>query len=177
MLHRFLTPHQQSFIPLPKGRKILTSPLPQGGDGGGSAVSVYKRIPRNPILITRARDARKNPTEPEKRLWHALKTWQLQKHKFRRQEIIGNYIVDYACYKKHLILEIDGESHAFSSDYDARRTAYLKKLGLRVLRFWNNEVMENFDGVLQRIAEELNRSDPPPNLLPEGGGVTTSDKL
>jgi len=106
-------------------------------------------------LIPRAREMRTNMTEPEKRMWYqCLK--QLP-YRFRRQRPLGSYIVDFYCAAHKLIIEIDGDSHASdgAQEYDAERTAYLQGLGLRVVRFSNREVMENLDGVYERLVAEL----------------------
>ena len=106
-------------------------------------------------LISRAREMRTNMTEAEKRMWYqCLK--QLP-DRFRRQRPFGSYIVDFYCAAYKLVVEIDGDSHASTGaqEYDAERTAYLQGLGLRVIRFSNQEVMENLDGVYERLVEEL----------------------
>jgi len=104
-------------------------------------------------LIPRAREMRRNMTEPEKRVWYqCLK--QLP-YRFRRQRPFGPYIVDFYCAVCELVIEIDGDSHASAGaqEYDAERTAYLQGLDLRVIRFSNREVMENLDGVCERVVE------------------------
>jgi len=82
--------------------------------------------------------------------------------KFRRQHPVGNYILDFYCDEARLAIELDGGQHAQSSKYDSQRTEELLKKGIRVVRFWNNEVLENLDGVLERIAEAI-RIDLPPS--------------
>ena len=86
--------------------------------------------------------------------------------KFRRQVIIGQYIVDFVCFEKRLVIEIDGGQHA-GSDEDKIRDEWLKAEGFEVLRFWNNEVLGNREGVLQSIVKHLNAPLPNP---PHGGG-------
>ena len=81
--------------------------------------------------------------------------------KFRRQHPVGNYIVDFYCDEAKLAIELDGGQHASSSGYDTTRTQELERLGIRVLRFWNNEVLGNLSGVLERIAEAIRVSPPP----------------
>lgn len=93
-------------------------------------------------------------TEPEYRLWHALKHQQLG-IKFRRQAPKGAYILDFYCPQLRLVIEVDGESHAGSAR-DRIRDAWLDSQGYRVLRFWNHEVMQNLEGVLAQINRELN---------------------
>ncbi len=99
---------------------------------------------------------RRNPTEPEKRLWRALSNGQLGGHKFRRQAVIGPYIADFLCPQKALVVEVDGDTH--DVEYDARRDQALTDYGLRVLRVTNPEVMGNLHGVLQHILAALHES-------------------
>ena len=100
-----------------------------------------------------SRKLRNNLTEAEKYLWYILRAENLG-FKFRRQEPIGNYIVDFVCYPKKLIIEIDGGQHYENAD-DRLRDEWLKSQGFTVLRFWNNEVLENRDGVVLKIMEYL----------------------
>ena len=95
----------------------------------------------------RARDLRKSSTKAERALWSQLRDRQLDGHKFRRQQPIGPYIVDFFCLERNLVVEVDGGQHA--PEVDERRTAFLEGAGYRVLRFWNEEVLESMDGVLQ----------------------------
>lgn len=100
-----------------------------------------------------ARKLRNNLTEAEKKLWYYLRGKNLGV-KFRRQQPIGPYFVDFVCLEKFLIIEIDGGQH-FASTEDKVRDAYLKKENFIVLRFWNNEVLENIEGVLIKIKEHI----------------------
>ncbi len=111
-----------------------------------------------------ARMLRRNDTAAERRLWYALRANELCGFTFRRQFPIGNLIVDFCCRKHRLVIELDGSQHASRTGFaqDQRRTALLEARGYRVLRFWNNEVMTNFGGVLDTILMEL--SQPPPYL-------------
>ena len=95
---------------------------------------------------------RNNPTEPERQLWNRLKGSQLGV-KFRRQMGIENYIVDFYCPERHLVIELDGDSHYTEAGKacDAERDAFLNANKIRILRFTNDEVMQNMDGVLARI--------------------------
>jgi very-short-patch-repair endonuclease len=93
--------------------------------------------------------------------------WQIDGYKFRRQQPIGNYIVDFVCLEKRLIVELDGGQHA-ESDYDAKRDAWLSEQGFSVLRFWNNDVLKNVEGVTERIFEKL-KSSPFLAPSPQGG--------
>jgi len=119
-------------------------------------------------IRSRARTLRNNPTEVEKLLWRRLRMWQLDDYKFRRQQPLGNYIVDFVCLEKRLIIEVDGGQHAEQSDYDAERDDWLREQGFIVLRFWNNDVLKNFEGVTERIFETL-KSSPFLNPSPQGG--------
>jgi very-short-patch-repair endonuclease len=100
-----------------------------------------------------ARKLRNNLTEAEKKLWYYLRNKNLGE-KFRRQQPIGPYFPDFVCLKKLLIIELDGGQHYASAD-DKIRDDYFKKEGFTVLRFWNNEVLENIEGVLIKIKEQL----------------------
>ena len=100
-----------------------------------------------------ARILRRNMTDAEKRLWSHLRNRQLQDAKFRRQAPIGGYIADFLCAEAKLIVEADGGQHTPASD--AERTAFLEAQGYRVIRFWNNDILENTQGVLAQIADAL----------------------
>ena len=102
-----------------------------------------------------ARHLRKMMTDAERSLWRHLRDRQIDGFRFRRQVSIGRYIVDFACLEKRLIVEVDGGQHDINRDDDTVRDAWLTKEGYRVLRFWNNEVLSNREGVLARIAEAL----------------------
>ncbi len=90
-------------------------------------------------------------TDAEHRLWQHLRGHRFAGLKFRRQHPIGDYIVDFCCSEKHLIIELDGGQHATQSEQDEARTAYLQHLGWQVLRFWNTDMLSNTEGVLQHI--------------------------
>ena len=108
-------------------------------------------LPYNPDLVERAREMRKNPTAAEKRLWGEF----LRNFKYRvlRQRSIDNFIVDFYCAKLKLVIEVDGDSHFTeeAQEYDAHRTQILEGYGLRVLRFTNAEVLQNFEAVCEVI--------------------------
>ncbi len=100
-----------------------------------------------------ARELRKNQSDTERVLWHYLRNRHLMNLKFRRQEPIGNYIADFMCYEKRLIVEVDGGQHTIQEEYDRRRSEWIEKQGFRILRFWDNEVLENMEGVIYRILD------------------------
>ena len=119
------------------------------------------------------RRLRSEPTDAEHRLWQYLRGRQIEGCKFRRQHPFGDYILDFACLDRKLAVELDGSQHADRAEYDAERTKYLEKAGFRVLRFWNNEVFENIEGVVQVIIAalvECARTPSPPNPPLEGEG-------
>ena len=97
---------------------------------------------------------RREPTEAERRLWSALRSGRLAGWKFKRQEQIGDYVVDFVCFRARLIVEADGSQHAESAA-DAKRDAWLQAQGFRVLRFWNNDVLANTKGVAEAILAAL----------------------
>ena len=100
------------------------------------------------------KNLRKNATDVEMLLWAHLRNRRLGGYKFRRQAPVGSYIVDFICIEKKLVVELDGGQHQDQSDYDTKRTQYLNSCGLQVIRFWNNEVLENLDGVLTTLLKE-----------------------
>jgi len=110
-------------------------------------------------LLTRARELRKNSTDAEKCLWQKLRNRQLGGYKFKRQVPIGHYIVDFMCESASLIVELDGGQHAEQQAYDDKRTAFLQAKGFKVLRYWNNEVLENTGNVLISLTLALSQRE------------------
>jgi very-short-patch-repair endonuclease len=108
-----------------------------------------------PAGYKRARDLRKTPTKAEKILWTHLRAHRLAGAGFRRQHAIGPYIADFCSPRWKIVIELDGGHHTHQKEYDSIRTAYLNQKGYFVLRFWNHEVIENPEGVLQTIAEKM----------------------
>ena len=106
-----------------------------------------------------ARNLRKNQTPQEKKLWNLLRNHRFYGYEFRRQYPIGDYIVDFICRKKKIIIELDGSQHNESEniDKDKQRTEFLENKGYKVLRFWNNEVDNNIEGVFEIIKRELDK--------------------
>lgn len=99
----------------------------------------------------RARRLRREQTDAEGKLWYLLRNRRLAGYKFKRQFPIGPFIADFACAELKLIIEADGGQHADRQSYDERRTRWLESEGWRVLRFWNNEVLENIEGVTETV--------------------------
>ena len=105
--------------------------------------------------VSRAKALRKRQTDAEAVLWKHLRDRRLGDHKFRRQQPLGPYIVDFVCFEKRLIVELDGGQHNQRSAADADRDAWLESQGYQVLRFWNNEVFRQAEAVKEVIAEAL----------------------
>jgi very-short-patch-repair endonuclease len=121
---------------------MIPSPLAGEGQDGGMDRS-------------RARATRNNPTEAERILWQHLRLRQLGGHKFRRQQSLGEFIVDFVCLEKRLVVEVDGGQHSLRVAYDEQRTKWIEQQGFRVLRFWNNEVLQNVEDVKEVIWQAL----------------------
>ena len=102
-----------------------------------------------------ARALRKNSTEAERCLWSRLRGRRLDGVKFRRQQVLGPYVVDFLCLEPKVVIEVDGGQHAEQVPNDLRRTEYLKVLGYRVIRFWNHDVLGDPDAVLESIRAAL----------------------
>ncbi|WP_435626525.1 endonuclease domain-containing protein [Candidatus Ferrigenium straubiae] len=102
-------------------------------------------------LLDNAKSLRRNLTDAEQRLWYHLRAHRFMGLKFKRQKPIGRYVVDFVCIEKKLVIELDGGQHADSLKADGERDAWLRGQGYTVLRFWNNELMNEMEGVLERI--------------------------
>ena len=103
--------------------------------------------------IAFARHLRRSSTEAEQALWNRIRNNQIKDVKFRRQQPLGPYTVDFICFEHRLIIEVDGGQHATTVHHDELRTNWFTQRGYKVMRFWNNEVLQNMEGVLQVIAE------------------------
>ncbi|MFA4919414.1 MAG: endonuclease domain-containing protein [Thermodesulfovibrionales bacterium] len=119
-------------------------------------------IRNDPKLKNRRKELRQNQTEAEKLLWSQLRNRRFYGAKFFRQYSIGSYVLDFYSPTLRLAIELDGGQHSEEEqkEYDESRSEYLKVHDMEVIRFWNNEVMQNMEGVLTRIAEKVT----PPNL-------------
>jgi len=106
-------------------------------------------------------------TDAECRLWSRLRARQLQGWKFRRQHPLGPYVLDFACVEHQIVIEADGGQHA-ESQHDRLRTVWLERQGWRVIRFWNNDILQNTDGVLQEIIRVIEAIKPSPAPAGEG---------
>jgi very-short-patch-repair endonuclease len=108
-----------------------------------------------PKIKRQAIELRHELTPAEHKLWARLRNDQLNGVNFRRQHAIGPYIADFCSVKAKLILELDGSQHLEQEEYDAERTKYLETQGYKVIRFWNNEVLNNLDGVILAIIQAM----------------------
>ena len=122
------------------------------------------------MLKTYARELRKEKIDAEIKIWQLLRNRRILGYKFRRQYWIKPYIVDFICIEKKLIIEIDGCQHMENEKYDENRTKQLSTLGFKVIRFWNNEVYEHINEVMDVIYQNLKHPHPPyGHLLPQAG--------
>ena len=147
----------------------LTPPSPPLSGGGQDTPSPDKGrageglgfLKYDKRLTALARENRKNPTPAETLIWQKLlRSKQLEHYKFHRQKPIGPYVVDFYCSELHLVIEIDGDSHADQIAYDVQRTEYLNGLGLRVIRYANNDVLSNLSGVFDDFSTHIQNIQP-----------------
>ena len=122
------------------------------------------------VLLQAAKDLRKNSTAAEISLWKILRSGQLEGLKFRRQHVIGRFIVDFVCLERKVIIELDGGHHSSQKERDNERDDWLKREGYKIIRFWNNEFFINTEGVLNKILEACQDSPSPQPLSPQGRG-------
>src|SRR4051794_31364157 len=149
------------------------SPSPLAGEGKLSRSDSRERGRRISKLRGRAKEMRSGATDAEHRLWQILRAHRFAGYKFKRQVPIDFYIADFLCFAERLIVELDGGQHAETSN-DARRDAYLKAQGFRVVRIWNNELFTNEEGVVETILSAL-QSPPLPNPSPARGEGLNGD--
>ena len=136
-----------------------------------------RSLRREDKRVPRARRLRRDMTDAERRLWWRLRAVQIKDFHFRRQATIGPYFVDFACHATRIVIELDGGQHGEAGHAlrDSKRDAYLRHNGYRVLRFWNNDVLGNIEGVMYAIIDALENVPPTPNPSPPlaslaGGG-------
>ena len=154
-------PHINYFARKPFSFVLCNSLAPRGRGTKGEGIMSESL---DAIIAHQAKVFRKDSTEAEKLLWPYLKAKRFRGYKFRRQEPIGKFIADFVCYEKKIIIELDGSPHLEQKERDRERDDWLKANGFRVLRFWNNELQDNLEGVLNIIREQL--ESPSPNPLP-----------
>lgn len=122
---------------------------------------------RNPTAQSRARALRRQTTDAERYLWQHLRRRQIAGHRFRRQVPVAGFIADFACLEAKVIVELDGGQHAQNVEYDEQRDRLIEAQGFRVLRFWDNQVFQETQAVLEKIMRALEVSCPHPNLPPQ----------
>ncbi len=147
---------------------VFTLEPSPSGRGLGEGTSYQWNTPKE--LVEKARELRKQSTDAEALLWSYLRDRQLQGYKFRRQHPVEQYVADFACVDAQLIIELDGGQHntVEAQAKDAQRTEFLKTKGFEVIRFWNNDVINNPEGVLETISATLSKR-PHPAPLPQAG--------
>ena len=132
-----------------------------------------------------ARNLRNNTTPAERILWQQLRLLKSEGRHFRRQVRLAGYVADFACHYPKLVIELDGGQHSDTVHYDSQRTSALEAEGYQVLRFWNNDISQALEGVVDRIRnavklsttftyESPNTERPPPQPSPQGGGSNMS---
>ncbi len=126
-----------------------------------------KNIHTNKIYQERRKELRNNSTVHERILWSYLRGRNLG-YKFQRQHSIGPYITDFYCAQKRLVIELDGHQHIENKEYDLERTNYLESLKYKVLRFWNDEINNNMEGVILKIRNNLKITNTPPLRQAQG---------
>ena len=146
-------------------RSAAFEPLPPGGGGVGERGTAARRL-------TYAKQMRHAPTPWEHELWQELRAKRFSEIKFKRQQVIGPYIVDFVALSRKLVIELDGGQHDSQRDYDSRRGAFLRANGYAVLRICNNEWSENRVGVLEKVWLLLNPHPLPQPLPPQRGGAS-----
>src|SRR5690554_972087 len=160
-------------LTFPEGENLDNNVLPLAPSRGGGATEDYRLTGKSEIirfLLEKASQMRKNPTKAEAVLWNALRKKQLG-YKFRQQHPIYNYIVDFVCLEKKLIVEVDGEIHKFQLEKDSERELLLKeKKGFHVIRFTNDEVLNNLSDVINKIKSLL-------DTLPSGKDYNYPNQL
>jgi very-short-patch-repair endonuclease len=140
----------------------------------GAGVVHGPRFDRTKIKIERSRRLRRDATDVERRLWQKLRNAQIDGASFRRQHPAGNYILDFYCPALQLAIELDGGQHAQATSRDRQRDEWLSTRGVTMLRFWNSDVTQNLNGVLEVIAlkiAELKLQAPHPTRRWRDGGV------
>ena len=169
-------PHFPSPHAMGRAMAIQDYPSPHGMGGGAG---VRGKSPRDPALEARlkayARDLRANATDAEQKLWYLLRDRRFFGFKFRRQHPVSGYILDFYCAEAKLAVELDGGQHATRAGDDRQRTERLESQGIRVLRLWNHEFLQNPEGALETLAEALGVLPSPPAPLPAVRGEGSRD--
>ncbi len=145
------------------------SPLPQAGEGCSPPRPACGERAGERGLLENARQLRCKQTDAEQKLWYHLRAHRFMGLKFKRQKPLGRYIVDFVCPERKLVIELDGGQHSEQTAYDAKRDDWLGSQGYTVLRFWNNEVMQELEAVLEKIRLSLSPGPSPASGRGEQG--------
>ena len=145
---------------------------PNNPDEGQPRPPPRLRPPLPPSILRLARAMRGEATDAETRLWRCLRDRQMAGVKFRRQHLLGRFILDFYCHAAKLAIELDGGGHdePAQRSHDTNRGRWLEGQGIRVLRFWNTDVLQNLQGVLGEIYDALLAAGPSPQPSPDGRG-------
>jgi len=149
-------------VPLPSPREAVGR-----GKGWGASMTAHREEQFDP-RVPRARKLRRDMTDAERKLWWHLRRLPIEHSHFRRQATIGPYFADFACHERRLIIEVDGAQHNEPENVarDEERSDYLRSQGYRILRFWNNDVLKNIDGVMEAIFAVMHQNEESPPPLP-----------
>ena len=123
--------------------------------GGRGELSIMRFIINDPSFKPRRRTLRRKQTDAENKLWQRLRNKQVHGLKVYRQYSAGSYILDFYCPQRCLVIELDGSQHLAAKEYDEGRTSYLQRLGMSVIRFWDHEVLQELDVVMEVIWNKL----------------------
>jgi very-short-patch-repair endonuclease len=153
-------------VPLPSPRELLR--VVGRGKGWGASVAASQESEKIDVRVPRARRLRRDMTDAERKLWWNLRRLPIEHSHFRRQATIGPYFADFACHERRLVIEVDGGQHNKPDNVarDAERSAYLQSQGYRILRFWNNDVLKNINGVMEAILAAMHQNEASPPPLP-----------
>ncbi|MBT0652214.1 endonuclease domain-containing protein [Geomobilimonas luticola] len=150
---------RSSRLPTPVGHEEDWAPSPDKGREGEGLGQVGERnpfLPYNKKLVELARNNRKSPTCTESKIWNeVLRKRQFSSYKFLRQKPIDNFIVDFYCSELRLVIEVDGDGHAGTVEYDNERTRVLEAYGLTVVRYTNDEVLRNIEGIYEDLSRRV----------------------
>lgn len=145
--------------------RAVPFPSPACGRGAGERVIVS--------LLDNAKSLRRTMTDAEQKLWYYLRAHRFMGKKFKRQKPLGRYVVDFVCMEEKLIIELDGGQHAENVGCDQVRDAWLRSEGYTVLRFWNNQLLNETEGVLEQIRLAFSSKDTDPKTLSPGPSPTS----
>jgi len=151
--------------------KRRPNPSPLVGEGGSRA----SREPGEGAspAVAKARSLRRKMTDAEKKLWYVLRDRRFKDAKFRRQVPLGRYVADFLSFEKKVVVELDGAQHA-ESKTDVKRDNWFSSQGFRVLRFWNNDVLTNIEGVYDRLSSVVGGNRPHPSPKPQAASAPPS---